>query len=763
MFQRIVCICVLLFTAYWAAAQNNIILHCQDSSGRPIQDAFITINNSEQNQGTQTDIYTTDAFTDKDGNANITFPGHPVDAMIYATGYESPLLIALTSGSDQPLIVILKKENNNLEEVVVTGLGRPTAVDKAVSKYKIITAADIRNQGAVTLNDALRNQIGVNIGNDPMLGATISMRGLSGNNVKILVDGLPVNGREAGNIDLSQLNLSNVDRIEIVQGPMSIMYGSDALGGVINLITKKNVAKKTAGLSLFYENIGKYNVNANLGTTLKKHNILLNGGRNFFSGWDPDDSNVRNPLWRPKEQYFGNLKYTFTPSDRYNLTYNLDYLHETLVIKGDPSGYTYDNRTVKDMYFFTQRFIHRLQAKWKTGKNGYWESNNSLANYARNRETRVVDLSTMDFILSPFPGDQTKVVFNDVTSRTTYNNKAGIFNYTFGYDINLQFAKGVYNINMDKEMIGDYALFLTMDIKPLPELTIQPALRGGYNTVYQAPLSPSLGFLYKPNSRCSLRGSYARGFRAPSLKELYLDFKDNNHDIVGNENLKAEYGHHYQLSAGYTVLNKDDYRNTLSLTAYYDDVHNQIIMAQTGVSPLPGTPEPYTYANIGRMRFFTTQFNTDTRVRNIDLNTGLSYNKSISTLSVSDEGITYSTPDFHYFEVNANGTYTHKAWNAGISVFYKFTGKQPMLGADITGSAIFSGFTDSYHNIDASLNKSFWKNRVQLTAGVRNITNNVIINYASGGATGAHSAGGSGLSMTPGRSLFATLNIQITE
>src|SRR5690606_22004570 len=97
-----------------------------------------------------------------------------------------------------------------------------------------------------------------------------------------------------------------------------------------------NVAKKTAGLSLFYENIGKYNVNANLGTTLKKHNILLNGGRNFFSGWDPDDSNVRNPLWRPKEQYFGNLKYTFTPSDRYNLTYNLDYLHETLVIKGDP-------------------------------------------------------------------------------------------------------------------------------------------------------------------------------------------------------------------------------------------------------------------------------------------------------------------------------------------------------------------------------------------------------------------------------------------
>jgi len=761
MLQRIVCFSILLFMAHWVAAQNSITLHCQDSAGNPVQNAYISISNSLQ--GAQPAVYTTDTFTDKNGDAKIILPGYPVGAMIYATGYASPKMINLSSGSNQPLVVILQKEENNLEEVVVTGLGRPTAVDKAVSKYKIITAADIRNQGAVTLNDALRNQIGINIGNDPMLGANISMRGLSGNNVKILVDGLPINGREAGNIDLSQLNLSNVERIEIVQGPMSIMYGSDALGGVINLITKKNNYKKAAGLSLFYEDIGKYNVNANLGATFKQHNIQLNGGRNFFAGWDPADSNVRNPLWRPKEQYFGNLKYTFTPNDHYNLTYSLDYVHEKLIIKGDPSGYTYDNRTVKDMYFFTQRFIHRLQAKWKTGKNGYWESNNSLANYARNRETRVVDLSTMDHILSPYPGDQTSVVFNDVTSRTTYNNKAGIFNYTFGYDINLQFAQGVDNISMDKEMIGDYALFLTMDIKPIPELTIQPALRGGYNTVYRAPLSPSLGFLYKPNLRCSLRGSYARGFRAPSLKELYLDFKDNNHDIVGNENLKAEYGHHYQLSAGYTALNKDDYRSTVSLTAFYDDVRNQIIMAQTGVTPLPGTPEPYTYANIGRMRFFTTQFNTDTRVRNIDLNTGLSYNKSIGTLSVSDEGITYSTPDFHYFEVNANGTYTLKAWNAGISVFYKFTGKQPMLGADITGNAIFSGLTDSYHNIDASLNKSFWKNRLQLTAGVRNITNNVIINYASGGASGGHSAGSGGLSLTPGRSLFATLNIQIAE
>src|SRR5690606_31378648 len=98
-------------------------------------------------------------------------------------------------------------------------------LDEAVSVYRIISAADIRSQGAVNLQDALRNQIGINIGQDGVLGGTINMQGLSGDNVKILIDGLPVNGREGQNIDLSTIVMANIERIEIVQGPMSIMYG----------------------------------------------------------------------------------------------------------------------------------------------------------------------------------------------------------------------------------------------------------------------------------------------------------------------------------------------------------------------------------------------------------------------------------------------------------------------------------------------------------------------------------------------------------
>src|SRR5690606_31303934 len=103
--------------------------------------------------------------------------------------------------------------------------------------------------------------------------------------IKILMDGVPIGGREGGNIDLSQFNVYNIERIEIIQGPMSIMYGSDALGGVINLISKNT--KKKIGLSgeAYYESVGKYNFNLTATKTFGKHSLSIGGGRNYFDGY----------------------------------------------------------------------------------------------------------------------------------------------------------------------------------------------------------------------------------------------------------------------------------------------------------------------------------------------------------------------------------------------------------------------------------------------------------------------------------------------
>lgn len=753
---------LLLLVVFQASAQETITLKLQDETGETLAGATIKVVNAK---GEKSEV----SMTDVDGSASITIASFPAELEISNLGYRS----FVKNIKEKPTAVLnlsMDKDYTGLNEVIVTGVGRPTKLDQAVSLYRIVSKQDIKAQGAVTLNDAIRNQLGLNIGNDPSLGATISMRGLSGNNVKILIDGLPLNGRENGNIDMSQINMSNIERVEMVQGPMSIMYGSDALGGVINLITKTNQTSSTFGANAFYETIGKYNVDVNGNVVLKKHSLSLNGGRNFFQGWDPVYKDVRNPLWRPKELYFANFKYNYKISDNATISYAMDLSREKLYLKGDTTDFSYLNKTTKDEHFYTTRFINRLIATWKTGESGFWQSSNSFTMYNRERKTYNTDLTTMESVQTPDITENTTTSFNDFSSRTTYNNKVGILNYTVGYDINISMANGVEKIADGKKTIGDYAGFLTSDIELFSGFKLQPAIRVTHNTSYKAPLVPSLAFLYKPGSKFSIRGSYARGFRAPSLKELYLDFKDNNHDVTGNENLKAEYGHHFQLSGGYNIYSQNNTVVTTSLTGFYDDVRNQIALALGDSSLIPpgsSQPPPYIYTNISRSRFFVAQWRNDIQWNNLDLIFGASYNKSIKTVSLSEDGSDYSTPDFYYWEANGQLTYKLPKVKSSVSVYYKYTGSQPRLNSDIMGNSIYGDKAKDFHNIDASVNKQFLKSKISITLGVRNLTNNVIINYAGGGTSGgggAHGGGtSSGVALTPGRSVFTTLSLQLGQ
>jgi len=113
-----------------------------------------------------------------------------------------------------------------LDETVVTGVSAPVKMQNALSQYRVITKEAMKAQGAVTVADALTTQLNLNIGNDRALGSNITMQGLGGDKVKILIDGLPVNGRENGNVDLGQLSVNNVARIEIVQPISAIRISS---------------------------------------------------------------------------------------------------------------------------------------------------------------------------------------------------------------------------------------------------------------------------------------------------------------------------------------------------------------------------------------------------------------------------------------------------------------------------------------------------------------------------------------------------------
>jgi outer membrane receptor for ferrienterochelin and colicins len=126
----------------------------------------------------------------------------------------------------------------NMSEVVVTAQLIPERADKSIYKINVINSRQIELKAATNLTDLLSTESNMRISQGGILGSSLSLQGLSGENVKFLVDGVPVVGRLNGNIDLNQLNLYNVDHVEIIEGPMSVIYGSNAIAGVVNIITK---------------------------------------------------------------------------------------------------------------------------------------------------------------------------------------------------------------------------------------------------------------------------------------------------------------------------------------------------------------------------------------------------------------------------------------------------------------------------------------------------------------------------------------------
>jgi len=137
----------------------------------------------------------------------------------------------------------------SMDAVVVTGQYTPRKVDESIYKIDVVDSKTLQERGVSNLAEALSNETGIRLHVDPATGTSIKMQGMGGENVKYLIDGVPIVGRVLGNIDLSQINVENIDHIEIVQGPMAVQYGTSAIAGVINIITKKNnYFKKRAGM-----------------------------------------------------------------------------------------------------------------------------------------------------------------------------------------------------------------------------------------------------------------------------------------------------------------------------------------------------------------------------------------------------------------------------------------------------------------------------------------------------------------------------------
>jgi len=714
-------------------AQETMIRVIDDSDQQPVPFCHICLENKE----TGREEY---HVGDINGEVKLELEGNEIIS-VSAIGFKN----YFNEPGAQPGILEIRLKPNyfGLDEVVVTGQYKPVSVDKSIYDIKFIGKPRIENQAANTMAELLSKELNFKIDHDPSTGSSLKLQGISGENVKILVDGVPLIGRLDGNIDLSQINLENVDHIEIVEGPMSVMYGSNALAGVVNIITKQNkYARYKAGVHGYYESVGVYNLNGNLDTRFGKHGISLTGGRNFFGGYSLVDSS-RYKEYKPKEQYNAGAIYTYSEEGT-SLKYKVDFFRENLLDRTNllPPY----NEIGYETWTATTRFNQSLHFNRRLSEYNNIRLMGAYSYYDRSRSTYRKDLTDLSTILTGTDSS----LFHAISARGGFNhaNEALKLDYQAGFDINTELGLGDRLLN-GREFIGDYALFTSLLWKPTIRFTLQPALRFSHNTAYESPVTPSLNLKYQLE-KTIFRISYARGFRAPSLKELYLNFYDSNHEIEGNPDLIAERSHNYNFTIS-NNLNIASRPLDIKAKAFYNIIDDKITLVQVD----PDNLLHYRNVNTGHFESVGGDLTLGIYpIRNLSVDAGVSY--------IGRRDSYYTTDDF-VFSTSAITNITLKFLKniASASMFYKYSGKYPVptFGSD---EEIIVEYMEPHHNMDMNASVKLFRQQVRLSTGVKNIFNNTRLTGIDGGS--GH-GGGNGVSSLVGwgRTCFVSINYYFTK
>lgn len=691
-------------------------------------------------------------FSDEKGIVNI--PEINISKLILNHVSFEEKIVIIKENENIPNEIKLTPKTFYIEEIVSTGQIRPTTIQKSVFDIKVIDKESINARAAPTLREVLMNENNVRVSKDGVLGSSLSINGVDGQNVKIMIDGVPMIGRENGNINLDQINVKNAERIEIIQGPMSAIYGSDALGGVINIITKDPEKGFFLELDSYNESVGQYNVSANSSFKIKDNKFLLSANRNLFQGFSPNPT-FRAQLWDPREQYFTDIKW-LKDIGKYKLSYNINYMKDFILNRTEPIDAPYNELGFDDEYH-TNRISNSLNLIGEVADGRFVNIIANHSYYDRKTDRYLKDLVTLKRTLTNDVNDQKFNNFQSFMSRGTYSHDEVVSSYSYqlGYEVRYDDGAGD-RINPENTSIADLAAFFTSEYKPIEDLTINPMFRFIYNTKYDAPIIPVLNLKYSIIDNLDLRASFASGFRAPSIKELNMEFIDQNHYIIGNPSLSAEKSYTFNTMLNYNYFsNKHVIKSELKY--FYNNITDMITLIDVGFEEFL-QQQIFSYSNINKFKSNGFQLN-------------LSYfrNKVSNNLSFLYIGRwTSLLNEFNYTpEISYNFTYNIEEIDLRFALFYKYTGELVRYGylgqteedeePEINEEDLTEYKISDYHNMDFNISKYFFDKKVDISFGIKNLFDVTNIQTTGQNVGGVHSGSSSSLPMNWGRTYFLRL------
>lgn len=478
-------------------------------------------------------------------------------------------------------------EQVQTRDVVVTASRTEQLVKEAPAAVEVITREDLDKMGAENLAQALQLAIGIDVSENGMVGNSVAIRGAKSNQTLIMVDGMRIRtentDQTANNYELQRVNMADVERIEIVRGATSSLYGADAMGGVINIITKTPDKASTsvfadyttkqadAGFRVATGQLGKWASSFSYKRS-DVHHLDINGSGTQYGTKD----------------YFS-VKTKYKIDDKKSLSFFLDYMNEDLYLDSDFTSYDHD-RT---------KFGFSYDGKDKKGK---YQLRVNYSIFNKDQNTRKNGILTgwdeLKFRTLTLDG-QRSYQLNDehlltIGGEIRKEKYEGTRIGAGGDNVHTVTREGISQDYSEKSTTY-YAAYIQDEWQVEENWLMIPSIRFDHNSAFGNKVTYKLGNTYKLSDNTRLKFNVGTAYRAPTEAELYMNWKHTpvstpafnmNVYVTGNPNLKPETS--YNFDFGLEAESKSG-RSSGKLT-YFHSKFDDLINSQSTTTRVPGFP-----------------------------------------------------------------------------------------------------------------------------------------------------------------------------
>ena len=464
----------------------------------------------------------------------------------------------------------------NLNPVVVTGSGHHQRLKSTATPVRVLSSQEISEQGITTFDGALTRMMPQASMSPNSMGTFLRLNGLGNKYILILINGQKLSGDISNNVDLNRINMARVKRIEVLDGAASSLYGSDAIAGVINIITDqptqhlvsitsdtkvsgRGVLTEAVSLDIYKNGFGSYTSFSHDRADSYRTNDL-----EYIKDSDTETQPTIAPFFTGYRSNIIGQKFTYAPTQHLALNAGIDYSYKITdrpETRPDITGGTdYEMRykglrwNVGGIYKMTSR--HSLQADFTVDRFRYGKEydvetkTNAIGDYVQSKKQRMME-------------GELKAILGLTANSTTIIGADWRQDYLCATSGNID--QHVYTL----------AAYAQHEMKLTKDLTATLGLRYTHHETFNNQLTPKATLMYAPGN-FRLRATYSAGFRAPGLDELYYHYFSVNRGkpqiSFGNKDLSPERSHYFSLNAEYRTQ-----LIAISLTGYLNRINDMVV------------------------------------------------------------------------------------------------------------------------------------------------------------------------------------------